>query len=94
MFIPSLMTVVIVGKSSKLNTISCDSPSQYTRWNWGYDLGMLNLRIKSRLAWEPCDYLTFLSANLNRHVKAVHLGIKAYSCHLCDHKASASHLRC
>ena len=73
MLIPSLMTVVIVGKSSKLNTILDGMPSQCTRWNWGHDLGMLHLQIKSRLAWEPCDYKTFLAANLNRHVKAVHL---------------------
>jgi hypothetical protein len=119
------MTVVIVGKSSKLNTILDVMPSQYTRWNWGHDHSMVHLQIKSHLAFkrfhygqydyksydsgnleryskmvhlkikscfacELCDYKTFLAANLNRHVKAVQLGIKAYSCHICDHKASTS----
>jgi hypothetical protein len=65
MLIPSPMTVVIVGKSSKLNTTLEGMPSQYTRWNWGHDHSMVHLQIKSRLACKLCDYKTFLAANLN-----------------------------
>jgi len=51
---------------------------------------MVHFQIKSRFACELCDYKTFLAANLNRPVKAVHLQIKIYSCRFCDHKASTS----
>ena len=54
-----------------------DMPSQYTRWNFGPDLSMIDLQIQSRLAWKLCDFKKFLAANLNWHVKAVRLQFKA-----------------
>ena len=51
MLILSPMTVVIVGKSSKLNTTLDVMPSQYTRWNWGHDRSMVHLQMKSHLAF-------------------------------------------
>ena len=56
---------------------------------------MVHLEIKSHLAFELCDYKTFLAANLNRHVKAVHnkhnVDPITHDCGHCGKKFKAQH---
>ena len=72
-----------------LKSIFCkyDSCDYYNRKNRELEYHYLRVHTKEKnFMCDKCDFRSFRTAEIDRHVRQSHLGIFAYNCHIC-HRA-------